>query len=477
MRRNHKNSLHKMDILFLTGGFLLSLIYFGDFENVLVSMQTPFIFYISNLDENDKMGMERKMLCELVPILSYNASAKEPSLVIQDYVTAELLRLPDDCACILNEEQLFKELSSQTQNESEETAAKQAENMYIGETAGRELEEGELEEGEHEEGETGQEKLREERSQTDEMQTSGGKASANNQVTREDAISNQKEDEWTEAIVREAEDAKEADEEGAYVLPADEIEHLSIEKYEDLNTLLTDFYVVDKSTYIDAAELDVKKMMQADMTIKKAVNAEPEILIYHTHAKEGYLTMADESAYTVVDAGNALSDYLSDTYGYRVLHDTKQYDDVRDYAYAKAAPALEMMLKKHPSIEVVIDLHRDGVDDKVRLVTSLDGKDTAQIMLFNGLSRTKKIGEIDYLKNEHRQENLAFSFQLAKKMKEYYPGLGRKVYLKGYRYNMHYRGKSLLVELGAQTNTKEEVQRAIAPLAHCIHLVLSGSEA
>lgn len=62
------------------------------------------------------------------------------------------------------------------------------------------------------------------------------------------------------------------------------------------------------------------------------------------------------------------------------------------------------------------------------------------------------------------------------KAMEYYPKLTRKIYLKGYRYNMHLRPRSLLVELGAQNNTVEEAMNACEPLAHILHLVLSGEE-
>ena len=72
------------------------------------------------------------------------------------------------------------------------------------------------------------------------------------------------------------------------------------------------------------------------------------------------------------------------------------------------------------------------------------------------------------------QENLAFSFQMQMAALEYYPGLTRKNYLNAYRYNMHLRGKSLLVELGAQTNTVEEIKNAIGPLAHILDIVLGG---
>lgn len=76
----------------------------------------------------------------------------------------------------------------------------------------------------------------------------------------------------------------------------------------------------------------------------------------------------------------------------------------------------------------------------------------AKVMFFNGLSRTTKLGDIAYLYNPYIADNLAFSFQMQLTAAEYYPGYTRKIYLKGYRFNMHYCPKTLLVEVGAQTN-------------------------
>ena len=93
---------------------------------------------------------------------------------------------------------------------------------------------------------------------------------------------------------------------------------------------------------------------------------------------------------------------------------------------------------------------------------------------FNGLGRTKANGEISYLKNPYLKENLAFSFQMKMACDEYYPGFARNIYLRAYRYNMHLCPKTLLIELGAQTNTKEEIANALEPLAHVLSMVLSG---
>ena len=176
----------------------------------------------------------------------------------------------------------------------------------------------------------------------------------------------------------------------------------------------------------------------------------------------GVPTFADslpgDKSTTIVGAGDLLTQILTEEYGYNVLHHTGEYDvEARDYAYSKSLPSIEQLLQENPSIEVVIDLHRDGVKEDVRLVKDVDGKPTAQFMFFNGLSYTDTRGEITYLPNPNLGDNLAFSFQMQVAANQYYPGITRKIYLNGYRYNMHLKAKTLLVELGGQTNTVEEI--------------------
>ena len=120
----------------------------------------------------------------------------------------------------------------------------------------------------------------------------------------------------------------------------------------------------------------------------------------------------------------------------------------------------------------MIDLHRDGVPETTHLVTTIDGKPTGKIMFFNGLSRTKTNGDIAYLKNPYIQDNLSFSFQMQLQAESMYPGLARKIYLKGYRYSLHMMPKSLLIEAGAQTNTVEEMKNSMDLLANILYEVL-----
>ena len=176
--------------------------------------------------------------------------------------------------------------------------------------------------------------------------------------------------------------------------------------------------------------------------------------------------------------GNYLTKLLTEK-GYQVLHDTSVYDLQngtldRNKAYAYALEGITGILQKNPSIEVVLDLHRDGVNESLHLVNQVNGKPTAPIMFFNGVSQTPK-GPIEYLPNPYRQQNLAFSFQMQLNAEAYFPGLTRKIYIKGLRYNQHLRARSALVEVGAQTNTYQEALNAMEPLAEVLDMVLQGN--
>ena len=243
-------------------------------------------------------------------------------------------------------------------------------------------------------------------------------------------------------------------------------------KLEDFDYLRQTFYQIDNMTTIGKDQLCVEKLLRPDMTVDTSVDG-PEILIYHTHSQEGYKdSKPGDLSESVVGLGDTLTKLLEDK-GFRVLHHKGTYDlPDRDHAYSNAAPEIEKIIKDNPSIQVVIDLHRDGVGESTRLVTEQNGKKMAQIMFFNGLSRTTSIGDIAYLKNPYIEDNLAFSFQMQLAAAEYYPGLTRRIYLKGYRYNMHFCPKSLLVEVGAQTNTLKEAQNSMEPLADLLGKVL-----
>lgn len=247
----------------------------------------------------------------------------------------------------------------------------------------------------------------------------------------------------------------------------------------DYEYLASHFYVIDSTTSVSRGELNAEKLLNMDMTIDTN-NDEYKILIYHTHGTEAFADSKEGvEEDTVIGVGDCLTTLLEEKYGVRVYHDRTAYDVVdgeldRSAAYDYAREGVEKILAEYPSIEVVIDLHRDGVAEDTHLVTEIGEKEMAQIMFLNGVSRLNKNGDIDYLDNPYKVENLAFSLQLFLTGKANYDSLMRKIYIKGYRYNLDFRGKSLLIEVGGQTNTVDEAKNAMEPFAAILYKVLSG---
>ena len=252
----------------------------------------------------------------------------------------------------------------------------------------------------------------------------------------------------------------------------------NLEELSDYEYLLSHFYTVEPTTAVTAQELDAEKLLAEDMTIDRTVDG-PQILIYHTHSQEGFAdSVPGDPSTTIVGAGEYLAELLRNR-GYKVMHVTSVYDLIdgeldRSEAYSRAEEEISQILAEHPSIQSVIDLHRDGVAEGTRLVTELNGKTMARFMFFNGLSRTRKNGPIEYLHNPYIEDNLALTLQLKLTCDQYYPGLARNIYLKSLRYNLHLSPKALLIEAGAQTNPLQEILNTMEPLADVLDTVFGG---
>lgn len=259
-------------------------------------------------------------------------------------------------------------------------------------------------------------------------------------------------------------------------MPAGKVAEYDWAALSSYETLLSTFYAIDSYAQAGSDLFNLQALNEKDLKLEKNPEV-PQILIYHTHSKETYADSAPgDASESIVGVGEVLAEILRQDYGYNVLHHTAEYDTVREDAYANSLPMVEALLKENPTIEVVIDLHRDSGSPGRETTIDIGGRKTARFMFFNGISRSKKTGEISYLYNENLSENLAFSFQMQKKAGEYYPGLTRKIYIKQYRYNMHLKERTLLIELGDENNTVEEAENACYPLAHLLDMVLSGNE-
>ena len=284
----------------------------------------------------------------------------------------------------------------------------------------------------------------------------------------------------SDAAEKKASVEKTVKEQETVAVPHPQID-LSPAKLADFDYVMNQFFILDSNTETNAQQISGTRFLGEDLSIKQDSKV-PQILIYHTHSQETFADSREgKEEDTIVGVGNYLTELLEEKYGYQVIHVTDAFDMMggtldRSKAYDYARTSIEKVLEENPTVEVVIDLHRDGVPDDRRLVTEVNGKSTAQLLFYNGLSYTVNQGAVSYLPNPYIEENLAFSFQLEYQAAQYYPDLYRGIYLAGLRYNLHLKPRALLLEAGAQTNTVEEVRNAMEPFADILNRVLKGSD-
>lgn len=206
----------------------------------------------------------------------------------------------------------------------------------------------------------------------------------------------------------------------------------------------------------------------------------PTVLIIHTHTTETYTgshipydgayRTLDER-YNMVSVGRELKQALQQR-GIHALHDTNIYDyPDYDSAYAAARYSIEEYLRRYPTIQMVLDLHRDASDTPTgQLTTSAiaGGQKTAQLMMVVGT-------DAGGLYHPNWQENLALALKLTALLERSDPGISRPIDLRTQRFNMDLTPGSLLVEVGAAGDTPEEARIAIHALAQAIAELSQGS--
>lgn len=254
-----------------------------------------------------------------------------------------------------------------------------------------------------------------------------------------------------------------------------------IEKLKNFDYIKRNFYIIDSRTDLLESDINAEEFLNMDFSIKKDSD-KPKILIFHTHSSETYADSDRSKGISegIWGVGEQLKNILEEKYGISVMHDSGRYDVVDGKtqiigAYERMEPAITKILQENPSIEMVIDLHRDGVNEGVRLVSDINGKTCAKVMFFNGLCRLKENGvlnNISSLPNNYLKENLALSFNMQVTANKLYPDFTRRIYINAYRYSLNMLPKSMLIEVGAQTNTKAEAQNAMEPLADVLSRVI-----
>lgn len=229
---------------------------------------------------------------------------------------------------------------------------------------------------------------------------------------------------------------------------------------------VTDKEGVVRMKNTNKTKVNIKELLSEDLSFK--VNKEePAVLIFHTHTTESYQYIDRNffsSSYTtrntnadrnMVRIGKAIKNEIEKE-GFKVIHDTTIHDTKYTGAYGRSRKTVESYLKKYPSIQIVLDVHRDGIADydgsKIKPTAVIDGKKVAQVMIISGCQEEGN-GITGY---ESWKENLSFALKLQKEMEETFPGLTRPIFFCGRKYNMDMTKASLLLEVGSDSNTIEE---------------------
>ena len=174
---------------------------------------------------------------------------------------------------------------------------------------------------------------------------------------------------------------------------------------------------------------------------------------YYTDA---FSSRTRDKAKNMVSIGDIVATKLNAA-GIKTLHDATEHDYPKyTGSYTRAAKTINGYLKKYPSIKVVLDLHRDAVSsgesDKVKLVTEINGKKAAQVMLVMGSQSGKTTNFPNW------QENLKLAVKLQQTLETKFPTLARPISLTSSNYNESLTTGSLLIEFGTDANTLEEAQ-------------------
>ncbi|HOV25374.1 MAG TPA: stage II sporulation protein P [Pseudobacteroides sp.] len=227
-------------------------------------------------------------------------------------------------------------------------------------------------------------------------------------------------------------------------------------------------------------KIDINALLKAPIS-KLTSKKGPKILIYHTHTTESYVdkesnlnkanypSSSKDPQKGVVRVGDQLASILRKNYGIEVIHNGTIHD-YPDYnsSYANSLKTVSSILKSYPSIDVVIDLHRDGLGvqgKKLRVVKEVNGKNAAQVMFVMG---TNKNG----LYHPNWKENLKFALKLQDTLNKIAPGLAKPINLSKNRYNQHVSDKALIIEVGGDGNLLEECLESTKYLAQAISEVV-----
>ncbi|MDI3280121.1 MAG: stage II sporulation protein P [Bacillota bacterium] len=209
---------------------------------------------------------------------------------------------------------------------------------------------------------------------------------------------------------------------------------------------------------------------------------QPLVAIYHTHSSETYHgpgVHRDPRQYFegdyawgradgMISVGGEVAKRLSEVHRIPVVHVRRVHDyPVFRHAYINSRRSLREVLEKYPSLVLVLDLHRDGLEEPSQeaITATVGGRHAARISIIVGRGRPG-------FSNPHWQDNLALARRLQARMEEMYPGLYRGTIVREWPFNQDLHRGALLLEIGDHYNTKEEALHSARLLADVLAAVV-----
>lgn len=231
--------------------------------------------------------------------------------------------------------------------------------------------------------------------------------------------------------------------------------------------------------------VDITKLVQQQLEWQLN-GEEPTVLILHTHASESYTKQPGQdykessqyrtldTAYNMVALGDKLTELLEQA-GISVIHD-RQIHDYPSYndAYNNSRASAQDYLEQYPSIQLVLDLHRDAVllsdGSQYAPTVEVDGREVAQVMMVVGSDASGMV-------HPDWQENLAAALKLQVRMESAVAGITRSTILRAQRFNHDLSAGAMIVELGTAGNTFQQAMDAVPFLADAIIDLMYGARA
>ena len=203
------------------------------------------------------------------------------------------------------------------------------------------------------------------------------------------------------------------------------------------------------------------------------IDNSPIVYIYNTHQVEKYNSTKEINLnYSVIDASFYLQKKLKE-YDINSIVETMSIQDIlstNNWNYSSSYRVSKMFMEKRKkennSLNYYIDLHRDSVEKSISTVT-INGIKYAKTMFLLGLE------------NANYKENEKHLINLENWLNDNYNGLSRGIYRKKGKgvngvYNQDFSEYCILIEVGGEENTYEEVENTIDVIAEMLKDFIGG---